>query len=559
MKHIFTTEEGVWTTALVTEHGSQSVVDGKNSNYFTEYGFNIIADHVNQDFAALSKSDVGSNGTLDGRPIVCVRKEYGYNYPGGWLKHEDKTEYTKLKNGSCLLTYTCSGRGDYRVWLLEWAYAPVSGKELRQLVVDTACSYLGCKESDGTHKKIIDIYNSQPKLPRGYRVTYADAWCATYVSAISVLCGITDIMPTECGCEQMITLYKKLDGWTEDESITPDPGDIIFYDWEDNGAGDDTGYADHVGIVTDVTGGVMKIIEGNMSDAVSYRDIPVNARYIRGYGRPKYDQTEENKMKELEIKEGMEPYIQDVTAFGVDISNHNTINDYDKFAGMIGFAIMKLTEGQFFVDGKFGQHYRELHGRGIPVGVYSYSHATCAEYGRLEAEYLLENLGELELELPIYIDVEGDVLKAGKDNVLAGVLAFGERIKSAGRRWGVYASESVYGNILDIETLRDAGASIWVANYSRSPEIECDIHQYTDSLMVPGSAGNIDHDRMFNDIIKRAEKDPAEDASEWAKESCRKAVNKGIVSGYGDGEYGWQENITREQMCVMLDNLGLLE
>ena len=37
-------------------------------------------------------------------------------------------------------------------------------KELRQSYVNAAVSYLGCKESDGSHKKIIDLYNSHKPL-----------------------------------------------------------------------------------------------------------------------------------------------------------------------------------------------------------------------------------------------------------------------------------------------------------------------------------------------------------------------------------------------------------
>ena len=37
-----------------------------------------------------------------------------------------------------------------------------------------------------------------------------------------------------------------------------------------------------------VSGNTIKIIEGNKSDSVSYREIAVNGRYIRGYGVPKY-------------------------------------------------------------------------------------------------------------------------------------------------------------------------------------------------------------------------------------------------------------------------------
>ena len=44
--------------------------------------------------------------------------------------------------------------------------------ELRSKVVSIAQSYIGCKESDGSHKKIIDLYNSHKPLARGYAVKY---------------------------------------------------------------------------------------------------------------------------------------------------------------------------------------------------------------------------------------------------------------------------------------------------------------------------------------------------------------------------------------------------
>lgn len=81
-------------------------------------------------------------------------------------------------------------------------------KELRQSYVNAAISYLGCKESDGSHKKIIDLYNSHKPLARNYAVKYTDSWCATFVSAMAIKTGLTDIIPTECGCGQMIQLSR---------------------------------------------------------------------------------------------------------------------------------------------------------------------------------------------------------------------------------------------------------------------------------------------------------------------------------------------------------------
>lgn len=156
-------------------------------------------------------------------------------------------------------------------------------------VVKQAKAWLGKKEINGTHKEIIDVYNSHKPLARGYKVKYTDEWCSTFVSAVAIKLGYTDIIPTECGCEKHTLLFKKIGAWVENENRTPKAGDIIFYDWNDNGVGDDKGSADHVGIVEKVSGNTITVIEGNYNQSVARRTLKVNAKYIRGYGVPKYD------------------------------------------------------------------------------------------------------------------------------------------------------------------------------------------------------------------------------------------------------------------------------
>lgn len=156
-------------------------------------------------------------------------------------------------------------------------------------VVGQAQAWLGRKESDGSHREIIDVYNSHKPLARGYAVKYTDAWCSTFVSAVAIKLGYTDIIPTECGCEKHVELFKKLNSWIEDENRVPNAGDIIFYDWEDNGVGDNRGNSDHVGIVEKVSGSTITVIEGNINNSAGRRNLQVNGKYIRGYGVPKYD------------------------------------------------------------------------------------------------------------------------------------------------------------------------------------------------------------------------------------------------------------------------------
>lgn len=161
-------------------------------------------------------------------------------------------------------------------------------KQLRAKVVATAVAWMGCKEADGSHRKIIDLYNTHKPLARGYAVKYTDAWCATYVSAVAIKTGVEDILPLECGCGAQIELFKRLGRWQESDAYTPAAGDVLYYDWDDNGAGDCTGAPEHVGLVTAVEGKKITIIEGNKGNAVAYRAMQVNGRYIRGYGLPDY-------------------------------------------------------------------------------------------------------------------------------------------------------------------------------------------------------------------------------------------------------------------------------
>ena len=161
-------------------------------------------------------------------------------------------------------------------------------QELRARVCRRAEQWLGCRESDGSHRPIIDLYNRIRPLPRGYKMRYDDPWCAAFVSAVGAACGLTDTILPECGCEPMIALYQAAGRWEEADDAAPRPGDLIFYDWEDAGAGDCVGAADHVGLVTENDDDLLTVIEGNLSDAVGSRKIYAGARFVRGYARPDY-------------------------------------------------------------------------------------------------------------------------------------------------------------------------------------------------------------------------------------------------------------------------------
>jgi len=174
---------------------------------------------------------------------------------------------------------------------LLWALHRRTGEQemaVRRQILQTAQGYLGCREADGSHGVIIDLYNTCDPLPRDYPVTYDDNWCAAFGSAVALEAGLTDIIPMECSCEQQINLFQSMGCWREDECYLPRTGDYIYYVWDEWRRGDCTAWADHVGIVAETFGPVIKVIEGNKDDSVGYRYLFLNDICIRGFGLPDY-------------------------------------------------------------------------------------------------------------------------------------------------------------------------------------------------------------------------------------------------------------------------------
>jgi len=109
-------------------------------------------------------------------------------------------------------------------------------------------------------------------------------WCACFVSWVAEQCGYidADIIPRFAWCPSGVQWFKGRDGW-QDSGYTPRPGDIIFFDWEQDGE------CDHVGIVESVVDGKVNTIEGNTGDSVAWRSYDLGSVKIYGYGIPAYN------------------------------------------------------------------------------------------------------------------------------------------------------------------------------------------------------------------------------------------------------------------------------
>ena len=150
------------------------------------------------------------------------------------------------------------------------------------------------------HKKVLEVYNSQKNLPRGYKVQMKDHWCAATVSAVFLLNGCDTF--SECSCIQMVEKAKKANIWQENDGYKPKPGDVVLYDWNDSGQGDNKGQPDHVGIVIKSTETSFTVREGNKNGMIGNREMKVDGKYIRGFICPKYTEPKKKTIKDIALE-----------------------------------------------------------------------------------------------------------------------------------------------------------------------------------------------------------------------------------------------------------------
>lgn len=108
-------------------------------------------------------------------------------------------------------------------------------------------------------------------------------WCACFVSWCADQCGYLDsgIIPKFSLCSDGVEWFVANGQW-QSRSYEPSAGDIIFFDWDEDGT------IDHVGIVEKCENGMVYTVEGNSGDACKQQQYPVGGGSIYGYGVPKY-------------------------------------------------------------------------------------------------------------------------------------------------------------------------------------------------------------------------------------------------------------------------------
>ena len=149
---------------------------------------------------------------------------------------------------------------------------------MNEHIVQVAMACLGTQEKTPRHQTILDIYNQYkgPDKPV-YKMTLSDPWCATFVSAVFIAAGAASFIPIECSCQRMKNNADVRKILQDKTRYIPRPGDVVFYKMNNSKI------VNHTGIVLEVNGSTMKVIEGNYKDKVGIRTIKLSNKIIDSY------------------------------------------------------------------------------------------------------------------------------------------------------------------------------------------------------------------------------------------------------------------------------------
>lgn len=458
----------------------------------------------------------------------------------------------------------------------------MTGKNLRKKVCDIINSWLGATKGSPLHQDIVNTYNSFKPLARNYKLQLGDAYCAATVSAAWIKAGIAEYTGTEVGVQKFVKIAQDKNIWVEKDSYIPQIGDVVVYDWEDNGIGDNIGEPNHMGIVTSVGANDFVVTEGNMQGGiVGQQTIKIDGKYIRGFITPDYD---------LIAKQLNGYAVNEVK--GIDISIHNTKSagrlDWDKIkADGVKFVIIRTGYGKTYADSNFDYDINSAYERGIKVGVYHFSYALDANGVKQEAEYVIKLLKPYKdkIELPVFFDFEGDTVNYAKNhNVILGKNEFNNHtrifcdlIKKAGYISGTYYNLNYKRNWVDDSQIGEY--TQWFAQYNSVPSWDgYDIWQYASNYKIEDINCNFDVNLMsanyWNSLFYKTNNDIedvvynnkyyvtlGEVTNKYYRPTLLKLINNDILRGFGGSGDDMEINLSEEsiRLLVMLDRAGVFD
>ena len=208
---------------------------------------------------------------------------------------------------------------------------------------------------------------------------------------------------------------------------------------------------------------------------------------------------------------GYRTYVSDtLTAkLGADLSSHQGSIDWDSLTqSPIDFVILRAgyrgyTDGSINIDSSFAENLAAARNAGLGVGVYFFSQALTTEEAEAEAQTVLSQLADYQIDYPIYYDwepiSEGEARTdtISSSEITACAQHFCQIIENAGYKAGIYFNLDIAQNYYPLSALQNY--EFWLAEYQDTPSYPYDfgMWQYTESGTLPGVSTPVDLNLCF--------------------------------------------------------------
>lgn len=192
----------------------------------------------------------------------------------------------------------------------------------------------------------------------------------------------------------------------------------------------------------------------------------------------------------------------------IDVSKHQGQIDWDKVKGDgLEVAIIRCGFGDDIKsqdDSQWARNIKEAKRVGIKVGAYLYSYATNVTHSQSEANHAIRLLNGIELDYPIYYDLEDENTTGKCSASVIGDIAevFCNALSQAGYKVGIYANK--YWFTTKLTDPRFKKWDKWVAQYYSECTYsgEYQAWQYSSSGKINGIVGNVDMNWFYKDYAE---------------------------------------------------------
>lgn len=207
-----------------------------------------------------------------------------------------------------------------------------------------------------------------------------------------------------------------------------------------------------------------------------------------------------------EFSDVIKDYKNDNTQIGIDVSKWQGDIDFSKLKSAgVEFVIIRIgsstgINGENFIDSKFIQNIKNANSVGIPVGVYFYSYANSVDRANSDAKWIIENIKDYKVELPIAFDWENwgsfntyELSFFGLTNMAK---RFMDTVKASGYDAMLYSSKTYLENIW-----MSVDYPVWLAHYTKNTNYAGDYSywQICSNGRVDGINGDVDIDIRYID------------------------------------------------------------